>query len=172
MAVTGTREWLLADGRESGPRALRGWRRCVRLGLALAGLAMGLSGCQERTDRPLVARAGEGGPGRILYLTYCQSCHGDAGRGDGPAADSLRAPPTDLTRLFERYGTPLDRERLAEYIDGRTLLGAHGSREMPIWGSEFFADAPPTTLNLEGVKGRLIEVLVEYVETLQTERQL
>jgi mono/diheme cytochrome c family protein len=108
----------------------------------------------------------------MLYLTYCQSCHGVAGHGDGPAAGWLRTPPADLTRLFERYGTPLDRARLAKYIDGRALLGAHGPRDMPIWGSEFFADATPTTPNLEGVKRRLIEVLVEYVETLQTERQL
>jgi hypothetical protein len=51
------------------------------------------------------------------------------------------------------------------------LLGAH-TREMPIWGDEFFEDVPPTTPSLESVKARLIEVLVEYVETLQTERQL
>ena len=133
---------------------------------------MGLPGCREQTDRAVAAGAGQRGAGRILYLTYCGSCHGVAGRGDGPAAGSLRTPPADLTRLFERYGTPLDRARLAKYIDGRALLGAHGPRDMPIWGSEFFADAPPTTSNLEGVKSRLIEVLVEYVETLQTERQL
>ena len=141
--------------------------------LASAGLLAGLVGCEGDGDRPPVAAAGgsgEHGPGRILYHTYCQSCHGDAGRGDGRAASSLRTPPTDLTRLWERYGTPLDRKKLAEYIDGRRLLDAHGPREMPIWGSEFFEDAPPTTPNVEGAKRRLIEVLVQYLESLQTER--
>ena len=139
--------------------------------LALAGLMLGLVACDERTDRPLAAPVGDRGPGQILYLTYCQSCHGASGRGDGSAAASLRTPPTDLTRLWKRYGTPLDRERLAEYVDGRRLLAVHGPREMPIWGSEFFKDVPQTTPNLEGVRRRLIEVLVEYLETLQSEKR-
>jgi mono/diheme cytochrome c family protein len=151
-----------------------GVRALERAGLVvvLVGLVVGLTACPERTDRTAAAPAGEGGPGRILYVTYCQSCHGLAGRGDGPAAASLRAPPPDLTRLWKRYGTPLDHERLVEYIDGRQLIAAHGPREMPVWGSEFFEDAPPMTPNLEGVKRHLIEVLAVYLETLQTERQL
>ena len=122
---------------------------------------------KRRIEKP----AGQRGPGQILYLTYCQSCHGIAGHGDGPAASSLRTPPTDLTLLWERYGTPLDRERIEEYIDGRRLLDFHGEREMPIWGKEFFAEVPPGTPNLESVKHRLIEVLVLYLETLQTEQR-
>lgn len=135
-------------------------------------LALSALGCPERSGRTVAGGAGEGGPGRILYLTYCQSCHGVAGRGDGPAAAALREPPADLTRLFERYGTPLDRERLAEYVDGRRLSAAHRAREMPIWGSEFFDDVLPNNPDPERVKRRLIEVLVDYLETLQTERAL
>ena len=122
---------------------------------------------QSRAERP----AGQRGPGQILYLTYCQSCHGTAGHGNGPAAASLRTPPADLTLLWKRYGTPLDRERLEEYVDGRVLLDAHGRTEMPVWGNEFFEEVPPGTPNLERVKHRLIEVLVDYLETLQTEQQ-
>jgi hypothetical protein len=79
--------------------------------------------------------------------------------------------PPDLTRLWKRYGTPLDRERLVEYIDGRWLVGAHDPREMPVWGSEFFEDAPPMAPGLEGMKRHLIGVLADYLETLQTERK-
>jgi mono/diheme cytochrome c family protein len=139
--------------------------------LALVGLTAGLVACGDPTDRPVVTTKRAGGPGRILYLTYCQSCHGSAGRGDGPAAASLRTPPTDLTLLWKGYGTPLDRERLAEYIDGRRLVDVHGPREMPLWGEEFFEDTPPNTPNLERLKRHLIEVLAEYLETLQTERR-
>ena len=139
----------------------------------LIGLVVGLAACSERSDRTAGIPAGESGPGRILYLTYCQGCHGPAGRGDGPAAASLRTPPADLTRLWEHYGTPLDRERLAEYIDGRRLIGFHRSEEMPVWGQEFFEDAPPLKPDLvEDEKRHLIEVLSAYLETLQTERQL
>ena len=54
------------------------------LSLALASL---IAACPERAD-PVSAPASEGGPGRILYLTHCQGCHGLEGRGDGPAAAS------------------------------------------------------------------------------------
>jgi putative copper resistance protein D len=35
--------------------------------------------------------------GRGLYQAHCQSCHGVAGRGDGPAGAGLPRPPADLT---------------------------------------------------------------------------
>jgi copper transport protein len=34
--------------------------------------------------------------GQTLYQTYCISCHGPQGRGDGPNAPSLPVPPADL----------------------------------------------------------------------------
>ncbi len=34
--------------------------------------------------------------GRVIYQQHCQVCHGVRGRGDGPAAASLRPPPADL----------------------------------------------------------------------------
>ncbi len=144
----------------------------MALAAGLTSLVLSLAACPDRTDPATPAPPAEGGPGRILYLTYCQSCHGVAGRGDGPAAASLRVQPPDLTLLWKRYGTPLDRQRLVEYIDGRWLVDAHGSRDMPIWGREFYGDAAPMAPNLEGLKRHLIEVLVGYLETLQTERQL
>ena len=121
----------------------------------------------ERADREGVGRPG---PGQVLYVTYCQSCHGETGRGDGPATASLRTAPADLTVLWKRHGTPLDRTALHRYVDGRQLLTAHGASEMPVWGSEFFPDVAPGTLNLEEVKHMLIEALVEHLETLQSEQ--
>jgi mono/diheme cytochrome c family protein len=146
-----------------------------RAGLALL-LGLATLACGEATESgsepgaKATARAQVGGAGHVLYLTYCQGCHGIDGKGDGPAASALRAKPADLTQLWRSYGTPLDRERLARYIDGRQLLGAHEPRQMPIWGEEFFGDVPPTTPNLENAKHRLFQVLADYLETLQTER--
>lgn len=52
------------------------------------GLGVVLEEIPDRT--PSLAR------GRELYLAECRGCHGDAGRGDGPAARGLNPPPADL----------------------------------------------------------------------------
>lgn len=104
--------------------------------------------------------------GRVLYLSYCASCHGVGGEGNGPVADSLRQPPADLTRLAERYGTPLPRQELAAFIDGRREVAAHGPREMPVWGRRFVDesfDAP----NPERVAEEAIQRLLDFLATIQ-----
>ena len=134
-------------------------------------VALGLLACEEGAGpSTAVDWPTPRGPGAVLYLTYCESCHGVGGEGNGPAAASLRTPPTDLTRLWERYGTPLQRDALADYIDGRLLANAHGPREMPIWGAEFFEDVPSETPNLEALRRRLIGLLVEHLQSLQSEQ--
>lgn len=156
-------------------RSIRGREasRSARLRV-LAGVAVGAvlvacdAGPGDRAESSAVEHAG---PGETLYVTYCQSCHGESGRGDGPAAARLRTPPTDLTRLWMRYGTPLDRQPLAEYVDGRWLMFFHGPREMPIWGDEIFGDMPEGTPGLEELRKHLIELLVEHLQTLQSEQQ-
>lgn len=35
--------------------------------------------------------------GKALYHTYCAPCHGDKGKGDGPASASLNPKPADHT---------------------------------------------------------------------------
>lgn len=40
---------------------------------------------------------GSGPDGEGLFQRNCAVCHGDEGRGDGPAAAGLRPPPADFT---------------------------------------------------------------------------
>jgi len=54
------------------------------------------------TNPPTLAR------GRELYAARCASCHGDVGRGDGPAAAGLVPPPADLTAPALRGSSPLE----------------------------------------------------------------
>ena len=65
--------------------------------------------------------------GRDLYQTNCQSCHGEYGFGDGPAAVGLNPPAADLT-----IHVPLHPDRaLFEFIrDGvpGTSMAAQGDR--------------------------------------------
>jgi mono/diheme cytochrome c family protein len=50
------------------------------------------------TPPPMAFGAGEAAAGRLIYQAHCISCHGDGGRGDGPAAAQLDPPPPDLTQ--------------------------------------------------------------------------
>jgi mono/diheme cytochrome c family protein len=75
--------------------------------------------------------------GSEMYKTWCASCHGTAGKGDGPAASDLKTHPTDLTQLSKKNGGKFPTERVRNYIEGIAAAPAHGSREMPVWGTYF-----------------------------------
>ena len=74
--------------------------------------------------------------GKDLYQRLCAACHGAEGRGDGPAAASFKVEVPDLTQIARRAGNVYPRERVARIIDGRHIIGAHGSRTMPVWGED------------------------------------
>ncbi|HEU5366564.1 MAG TPA: c-type cytochrome [Hanamia sp.] len=46
---------------------------------------------------PLPKDAASINNGHTLYKTYCSPCHGDKGKGDGPASASLNPKPADHT---------------------------------------------------------------------------
>lgn len=104
--------------------------------------------------------------GQQYFQRYCSACHGLSGRGDGPAAPALRPPPADLTRIAQRRGGHFPVAELAAYIDGRTVMPAHGSREMPIWGERFGKMGGGGSVGEEVVRGNLL-VLIEYLQSIQ-----
>jgi mono/diheme cytochrome c family protein len=110
------------------------------------------------------ASAGEVAQGRAAYLQYCASCHGLDGGGNGPMARILTTPPANLRRLSERYGNPLPEKRIAQFIDGRAEVAAHGPRDMPVWGERLSADAAGN----EHQTRALIAKLVAYLQSIQT----
>lgn len=99
--------------------------------------------------------------GRTLYLDHCAGCHGASGRGDGPAASSMRRTPTDLTGYAHANGGVFPAERLRSVIDGRGV-GSHGSVDMPVWGSVFKSVA-----GSEAAARDRIDAIVAYLRSLQ-----
>lgn len=79
-----------------------------------------------------------------LFQNYCASCHGTAGRGDGPLAMRLSRPPRDLGRAEWLYfprgaGPEAERRALARIIKFGLPGGAMA-------GHEYLADGEITAL--------------------------
>jgi len=110
-----------------------------------------------------IAGADDVALGRQIYLERCVSCHGLTGEGDGPVASALTTPPANLRRLSERFGNPLPEDQIARFIDGRAAVKAHGPRDMPVWGTRFYAE----THNERAVHAMIAE-LVAYLQSIQT----
>jgi mono/diheme cytochrome c family protein len=87
----------------------------------------------ERQSEPLIASL----EGPDLFRAYCAPCHGEDGKGQGPAAAALKTKPPDLTTIKRRNGGKFPVKRVGETIAGDDRIAAHGSREMPIWGPIF-----------------------------------
>ncbi len=101
--------------------------------------------------------------GAELYHSYCASCHGVAGRGDGPAAKALKIPPPDLTALARKYGGRFPGGQVYQIIEWGGAIASHGSREMPVWGVAF---RPLSGENQKQVAAR-IRALTQYLESIQ-----
>ena len=67
-----------------------------------------------------------------MFQTWCAPCHGTDGKGGGPAAASLKHPPSDLTQISQKNAGKFPASRVHDYIDGTAAAAAHGSREMPV----------------------------------------
>jgi mono/diheme cytochrome c family protein len=104
--------------------------------------------------------------GQQYFMQYCSACHGMDGRGNGPVAPALRTPPADLTRIAQRRGGQFRAAEIAAQIDGRAMVAAHGSREMPVWGQRFTEKFGGETIGEEAVRGHLL-VLIAYLKSLQ-----
>lgn len=104
--------------------------------------------------------------GQQLYTRFCASCHGPAGRGDGPVAPTLNIVVPDLTGITARSGGRFPEARMREIVDGRAVIPAHGTRFMPVWGYELEAQAPDN-VPARAVAQSMIDRLVGYLASLQ-----
>ncbi len=120
---------------------------------------------------PAPARGGEShaaqqgsADGRAVFTTYCASCHGESGRGNGAVAVFLRRPPADLTQIAKRNKGVFPAERVYQQIDGRQVVKAHGDSQMPVWGDAF---SKTTEGSDEASIKAKIQALVKHLESIQ-----
>lgn len=101
--------------------------------------------------------------GKQMYKDYCAACHGADGKGHGPVAPTLRILTPDLTTLAKRHRGVFPREYVAGVLRFGPAFGAHGSSDMPVWGSIFqYMDH----YNEAAVRER-IKNLCDFLESIQ-----
>lgn len=131
--------------------------------IPVAVVPLALAACASQpTQRELTQMSG-----LEMYESLCASCHGADGGGDGPVAPLIKIHVPDLTRLASREGGEFPAADVHRTIDGRFDHPAHGPRDMPVWGWQFYRSE---TMNDPAERARvdaLIGRLVDYLRTLQ-----
>lgn len=102
------------------------------------------------------AQAQDADAGKTAYSSSCAPCHGVDAKGSGVFSVELKLnePPPGLTGLAKRNDGRFPARAVYEIIDGTTLVAAHGTREMPIWGYDVM------------VRSR-ISAIVDYLNRIQ-----
>lgn len=96
-----------------------------------------------------------------MFTSYCAACHGADAKGTGPAARALAKAPADLTRIAARNNGTFPAVRVRRYIEGSDEIAAHGTRDMPMWGTLFRKMGSSDAAELR------IESLARYLESIQ-----
>ena len=99
--------------------------------------------------------------GKDLFSRYCASCHGEDGKGNGPAASALKNPPADLTKISLNRGGTFPRAEIMRFIDGERPIPAHGPRHMPVWGEVFRDEKSDSETRMR------IHSLTAFIESIQ-----
>jgi mono/diheme cytochrome c family protein len=130
----------------------------------IPALVMVLGACatQRLDTRPIGQLSGV-----ELYERLCASCHGVQAKGDGPVAPLIMVRVADLTRLALRDGGEFPTEDVRRVIDGRFERGAHGSREMPVWGWQLYNSESPKDEAERARVDAMLGRLVEYLRSVQ-----
>ena len=101
--------------------------------------------------------------GEEMYKTYCAVCHGTDGQGNGPAASALKTPPANLTQLSKNNGGKYPALKVTGAIRGEGDVPAHGTKDMPVWGSLFWN----MSHGHESEVQQRVANLTKYIESLQ-----
>ena len=135
--------------------------------IASVSLILGIGAAQAQqastTVKKVPVRSTTSVAGKDLYREFCAVCHGTAGKGDGPAASALKVPPSDLTQISKKNGGKFPELRVQHIINGEADEPvAHGSKDMPVWGTLFRHMGPNPDIGNVRVYN-----LVKYIEEIQ-----
>jgi len=137
--------------------------RILLLSIVVLGVTFAASEDGQTAVRKGPARRTSSSSGSEMYRAYCAACHGQGGKGDGPARSALKSTPTDLTQLAKRNSGRFPELQVFGAINGDVQVPAHGSKDMPVWGVVFRG------MGDNGVSGAKLRMrnLTRYIESLQ-----
>jgi len=107
--------------------------------------------------------------GMEMYQQLCASCHGVDGHGDGPVASLIKIGVPDLTRIAQRDGGEFPTEDVRRTIDGRWDRRAHGARDMPVWGWQFYDSSATNDAEERAQVDSMIGRLVDHLRSIQVQ---
>ena len=106
--------------------------------------------------------------GKNDFVTYCGSCHGSNGKGDGPIVHFLERKPPNLTLLSKNNSGTYPFERIWGVFDGSYVFAEHGTSEMPIWGYRFVQEAQQQNDSDISTKARAKALnIILYLQVIQ-----
>jgi mono/diheme cytochrome c family protein len=133
--------------------------RRVLVGVAVMSLWAAVAHAQPQVKKEAIKPVAASNAD-AMFQSYCAACHGKSAKGDGPAAAALKKAPADLTRISARNGGKFPDVMVKRYIEGLDEVAAHGSRDMPMWGS-LFRDLDRNTAQIR------VQALNDYLKGLQ-----
>ena len=134
-----------------------------RLGIVMGALSLcsGLVFAQTANDL-----------GKIEFVNNCAACHGVDGKGNGSLGNLMQRSPPDLTMLAKNNKGVLPMNRMFEIMEGKGVP-SHGTRDMPIWGKEYYVEESQKLREARGsydapavVRARIL-TLLEYISRIQ-----
>jgi mono/diheme cytochrome c family protein len=136
--------------------------KLILLGVSLVTV-LGIARPQGKGEQKPVARQASVASAKEMFLRYCASCHGDDGKGGGPAAVAMKPPPSDLTTISKRHEGKYPAGYVAAVLKFGRSLASHGSYDMPVWGSRF-RELDPVR---DPTGQQHIDDIVAYIASLQ-----
>lgn len=132
-------------------------------GVLLTAGSANITVAQDKVIKKTAVQQSDLSSGKAMFASYCAACHGPSGKGDGPAASELKVAPADLTQLAKKNDGKFPTDHVRSILEFGAKAPAHGSNDMPVWGTLFRAldQNDPAKTNLR------IQNLVEYIKTLQ-----
>ena len=132
------------------------------VGLALLATTSGAVYAQTKEVKMVPVHSTNAIKGDELFREYCAVCHGTDAKGNGPAAAALKTRPADLTMITRHSNNnKFPALQVMRIVGGDDVVAAHGSQDMPTWGSVFRSVSSPEAAKLR------VNALVEYLQKIQ-----